>query len=472
MSIKTLHVYSTNDLHSHFSSWPKVASFLKNERKFHELQGDSVLLFDIGDHADRVHPMTEGTGGKGNVVLLNELNYDDVTIGNNEGITFSKEELDQMYQDATFSVLVSNLYDESGKRPDWVKPYRIHEMKNGLSVGVIGITVPYHLFYQLLGWKIVDPLSILQDIVNEVKEKADIVILLSHMGLFNDEEIADQVEGIDLILGAHTHHLIHQGKNVKGTLIAQSGKDCQYVGQVKIAYDSTSGEVVEKEAYSVSVERMKPDSRTVQLINELETNAASNLGEVITELKETMKISWDQPSPFSKELASALKEWCNAEIGMVNAGLLLEDLQAGEVTRLDLHRVCPHPINPCMVKLKGREIKEIAAQAVTSKMVNLEFKGLGFRGKVMGVMVYDGLEVETRVLDDGLIHVKAITRNGEPLEMDREYTVATVDMFTFGQFYPEIKHAQKDYYLPEMLRDVLAWHLRQESLLNRDTNNK
>ena len=52
-----------------------------------------VYLFDIGDHVDRSHSFTEGTQGKGNIKLLNEAGYDAVTIGNNEGITMSKESL-------------------------------------------------------------------------------------------------------------------------------------------------------------------------------------------------------------------------------------------------------------------------------------------------------------------------------------------------------------------------------------------
>ena len=53
-------------------------------------------------------------------------------------------------------------------------------------------------------------------------------------------------------------------------------------------------------------------------------------------------------------LANALKTWCGAEIGMVNAGVLLEGLEEGVVTRGDIHRICPHPINPCLLKVRGK----------------------------------------------------------------------------------------------------------------------
>ena len=38
------------------------------------------------------------------------------------------------------------------------------------------------------------------------------------------------------------------------------------------------------------------------------------------------------------------------------------------------------------------------------------------------------------------------------------YTLATLDMFTFGFFFPSLKHAEKEYYMPELIRDVFGWY--------------
>lgn len=106
--IEQVHIYHTNDIHSHFENWPKISSFLNKERKLYGYKADeNFFLFDIGDHADRWHPYTEGTLGKGNVRLLNELDYTAVTIGNNEGITLAHDELDTLYEDAAFDVLIA-----------------------------------------------------------------------------------------------------------------------------------------------------------------------------------------------------------------------------------------------------------------------------------------------------------------------------------------------------------------------------
>ncbi|MFZ2425638.1 MAG: metallophosphoesterase, partial [Trichococcus flocculiformis] len=124
--MKKLHIYHINDLHSHFENWPKIRRFLLEKKAFHEMNGEEVLLFDIGDACDRVHPLTEATNGKANIELLNQVPFDAVTIGNNEGIGNDKRQLDELYDDAEFPVVLANLYDpETDALPTWAQPYLI-----------------------------------------------------------------------------------------------------------------------------------------------------------------------------------------------------------------------------------------------------------------------------------------------------------------------------------------------------------
>lgn len=79
--------------------------------------------------------------------------------------------------------------------------------------------------------------------------------------------------------------------------------------------------------------------------------------EPVVHLKESLPVDWFHETAFSHMLANALKTWCGAEIGMVNAGVLLEGLEEGVVTRGDIHRICPHPINPCLLKVLVENVK-------------------------------------------------------------------------------------------------------------------
>lgn len=113
---------------------------MKSRKKWHHSEGEPVYVFDIGDHVDRSHPLTEATLGKGNVALLNEVGFDAVTIGNNEGITLDYHELDHLYDDAAFPVIVGNLLDRSSQLPQWVKKHHTFQTQSGMRIGVLGLT--------------------------------------------------------------------------------------------------------------------------------------------------------------------------------------------------------------------------------------------------------------------------------------------------------------------------------------------
>ncbi|MBM7661442.1 2',3'-cyclic-nucleotide 2'-phosphodiesterase (5'-nucleotidase family) [Bacillus mesophilus] len=459
--MKHIHLYHINDLHSHFENWPKVVSYIKQRREVHQREQEEMIVLDIGDHMDRFHPITEATLGKANVRLMNELGYNYATIGNNEGITLSKDQLDSLYSEANFSVLVSNLFEQNGRTPSWVKPYSIHKSSAGINIGLIGLTVPFQKFYQLLGWDVVSPFEIVPSLIQEVKQQgADCIILLSHLGINDDERIAREVEGVDLILGAHTHHLLPDGEEVENTILCGAGKFGMNVGYVKLTIDTTANKISSIEPKVVSIEGQEECYETLSTLQEEAERASRVLSKEVAYIDSPLEVEWYKPSTLANLLAEAIREWCEGEIGMINAGVLLDSLPRGKVTLGDLHRICPHPINPCKVHLKGDQLKEVILQAATPRMEQLKMKGFGFRGKVLGKMVYAGVEVETVVMADGLPHVTSILVNGEAINPEREYIVATLDMFTFGGLYPEISHSkEKQYYLPEMLRDLLQWKL-------------
>ncbi|HBQ77581.1 MAG TPA: bifunctional metallophosphatase/5'-nucleotidase, partial [Exiguobacterium sp.] len=76
------------------------------------------------------------------------------------------------------------------------------------------------------------------------------------------------------------------------------------------------------------------------------------------------------------------------------------------------------------------------------------FWWVGFRGQLMGRMHYSGLAAH------------------QPLEPTRNYTVVLPDMYTFGPLLPAIKEMPKEYFMPELLRDLLFERLSEKSEYN------
>ena len=213
----------------------RSAGISNPEDSFINSEKEACFVFDIGDHVDRSHPFTEGTSGKGNVALLNRAGYDAVTIGNNEGITMSKKALNTLYEGADFDVILSNLSELDGSIPKWLKPYTIYETAQGISVGVIGATAMYTDFYSKLGWHIEEPRHVLKKMAEQIRQKTDVIVCLSHLGVHEDRLLAEESGLIDVILGAHTHHLFVEGEMVNDTLLAATGKFGEYVGHVEIS---------------------------------------------------------------------------------------------------------------------------------------------------------------------------------------------------------------------------------------------
>ncbi|KXZ24143.1 bifunctional metallophosphatase/5'-nucleotidase [Bacillus nakamurai] len=461
--LEKLRLYHTNDLHSHFENWPKIVHYIEQKKRKHARDGEETLVFDIGDHMDRFQFVTEATYGKANVDLLNRLEIDAAAIGNNEGITLPHDELAALYDHAAFPVVVSNLFDADGNRPRWAVPYLVKTLKNGMTAAVLGVTVPYYPVYEKLGWTVTDASESIKQSLDAVSGKADIIILLSHLGLIDDREAAEKFPDIDVILESHTHHLLEDGQTVNGVLLACAEKYGNYVGCVELTIDGEKRRIVHKQA---SVEKMSEwlgeSEDTNAFLKEKEQEAENILSVQIADLKEEAGVNWFEESPLPLLLADALKSWCGCEVSMVNSGVILGPLKAGPVTKLDLHRICPHPINPVAVRLSGKELKETIGQAAAENMEQLRIKGLGFRGEVMGKMVYAGAEVQTDVLDDGVTHLINVKVNGEEINEDRMYSVAVLDMFTLGKLFPYIRDAkEKQYFMPEFLRDLLAWKLAQ-----------
>ncbi|MGD6817301.1 bifunctional metallophosphatase/5'-nucleotidase [Metabacillus sp. 84] len=464
--MKKLHIYHTNDLHSHFENWPRIAHYVKSGRKKHDQDGEYSLLFDIGDHVDRFHPISEASYGSKNIEMMNDLGYDAATIGNNEGITLPYDSLDQLYEQAKFPVILSNLFYKDGSRPEWAKPYEILTMPDGFKIGLLGVTVNYKPFYEKLGWSIEDPFDSLKEVLPYAAEHSDYLIILSHLGLSDDEKLAEQFPELNLILGAHTHHLLEDGKWIGRSLLCGAGKYGAYTGHVEIEYDEKSKEIRKQTASVQSMAEGMKSSEDEERLNAHLADSIALLESPIAELQEELTIRWFEESEFAALLAKSLHAWCGGDASMINAGMLLESLPKGPVTRKDLHRICPHPINPCRVELPGDQLLEIIRQASTEEMEQLKLKGLGFRGTVMGKMIYDGISVEYKYGKDGSKHVSSVHMNGKPLNPDRTYSIATADMFTLGPLYPVMGHAKKkEYFMPEFMRDLLEWTLAGENSL-------
>lgn len=443
--LETIHFYHTNDIHSHFEYWPQISRFLRDKKEEHEKRDEAVYILDIGDFVDRSHPFTEGTNGKGNIQLLNQAGFDAVTIGNNEGITMSKEALSSLYDEAEFDVIVGNLVDEDGEYPDWLVPSVIYKTAKGTRIGVIGATASYPQFYSLLGWKVFPPREQLRATAEHLAKETDLIICLSHMGQTEDERLARECPQINVIFGAHTHHLFQEGKRIGNSLLAATGKFGDYVGDVKVKFDTHQKKIVDMSATVYPTYSLHASEEDIEEVNQLIAIGKEQMEEPVFYNPRKLKQNLFARSPLSNFFGRALISHTNADCAIFNAGIFLGNLEQGWVTKEQLHSLLPHPINICVIELEGNQLLEIYELSNTEDWPRIEIKGLGFRGVLMGAMIHERL-FKNR-------HGTLFAGNREVVPGET-YTLATLDMFTFGFFFPLLKTMEKEYYMPELIRDV------------------
>lgn len=455
----------SNDIHSRLENAAKIATYIHQTRL--QYGAEHVLALDIGDHMDRARLETEGSDGEANVGLLNAAGYDAITLGNNEGLTLTADQLDRAYGSGTsFLTLCANMKRcGEAHRPSWMEASAI-VTKGGIRFGLIGATAAYTEFYRLLDWDVEEPLQAIREQVEALRPQADVIVLLSHLGIVYDRRIAAELEGIDLILGAHTHHLLEQPEVYGDTYVCAAGKFGEYVGRVEVKLDRTSRKPI-IHAECLPVVAMEEYAPAAAVIDRYLESGKRRLGRVVTELREPLPARADQESPLCNLLAHGLRRWTGAEIGLVNAGQLLGGLSAGEVTEGQIHALCPSPINPCRMRLSGRALLRALEESLLAAFIDKPIKGFGFRGLVLGTLAVDGLDInwDPSAPDYGKITRIALS-GGEPIVPEREYTVGTIDMFTFGAGYESIKlGTEVRYYLPEFIRGVLAFELQREDAL-------
>ncbi|WP_127531175.1 bifunctional metallophosphatase/5'-nucleotidase [Paenibacillus kobensis] len=445
----------SNDIHSRLENAARMASLIAEERRFYG--SDRVLAVDIGDHMDRMRPETEGSDGAVNIELLHAACCEAATLGNNEGLTFVPETLESVYRNyAKFPVLVANVKQlHDSECPAWLAPSTIIS-KGGIRIGLIGVTARFPDFYELLGWEVTDPIAAAAAEAAKLRPHVDVLVVMSHIGLPLDRRMAEEAPGIDLILGGHTHHLLEEPLVIGTTTVCAAGKFGERIGRIEIGIDPATSRPRFR-ASCVPVAAYDEHPEAADIIERYRELSSERLGCVVAHLETALEARTDQESPLPNLLAASLRRWTQAEIGLVNNGQLLAGLSAGDVTAGELHAICPSPINPCRMKLSGAHIREALEQSLQPEYIEMPIRGFGFRGLVLGTLSVDGMRLEVEHTASGQLQLSAAFVGDEPLNDEREYTVGTIDMFTFGVGYLSIKQGTEvRYYLPEFIRDLLA----------------
>lgn len=427
----------------------------KKKRENEKKENTTTITVDLGDFVDRWHPLLEATDGQANVELMNNVGYDAVTIGNNEGVGNAKDQLNHLYDQANFDILLDNLFDKHLLQPPkWAKKYKIIETPQQTKIGLLALTAPFPLTYSPNGWDIRNPYDILPESVEELRPKVDILVLMSHLGIQDDRQIAQELPSIDVILGSHTHHLLIDGQIVNGVQLAAAGKYGQYVGEVHLTVDEHKN-IIQKSARAIPTETMM-----TFIEDEQESQDYLTKGHELLAAKKVAKLPYDlsvdifAEHSFIYEALEAVKYRGQTQGAMLNSGLFLTGLPAGLINQDQLHTALPHPMHLLNVTLKGSDLIRLVLEIEKNRafLRNYPIRGMGFRGKIFGQVVYSGISY------DAVNH--QVHWLNQPIDNERRYTFTTVDHFMFVPFFPTIEIAgENEFLFPEFIRSVVGEYL-------------
>lgn len=242
-------ILHTNDFHNKLTT--AQAETLR--RRNSELAGFGLLL-DAGD-AISAGNITYKPAGEPILDVMSRIGYHAMTVGNRE-FHFSRVGFQSKLSKAQFPILCANVNSNRGRnQPDSeagvgsdhdlpVCAWKLFELQGGFRVLVFGITVPMiterMLVRKVSSYVFDDPISTAARLVPQLidQQSPDLLVALTHIGARYDRLLAEQVPGIDLIIGGHTHLVFPKGEQVGDTLIVQAGSYGRMLGIVDITTQS------------------------------------------------------------------------------------------------------------------------------------------------------------------------------------------------------------------------------------------
>ena len=323
-------------------------------------------------------PLSSLTSGKAQIEILNLIHPSVFELGNHE-FDYGVDNLKKDLEVADFPVICANLIDKEGKKP-LVRPYVI--INSGkVRVAFIGLITESLQKMLKEGGKlqVVDAESTLSYYMNELNDKTDIQILVSHMGVQKDKSIAKKVKGLELIIGGHSHTTIFKPIRIGNTLICQAGSNGKYIGKLDLFLDS-KGKVLSYHNNLVEtfVDKVRPDTLVKNKIDETEKNLDINLDEKIGELGTPWTRNDEGESNIGDFLADAMIIYAKADVAFTNSGGIRKNLRAGSITVRDIWEIAPFSDRLVLIELTGEELLNVLEKNCRKDIDLLQVSGVKY----------------------------------------------------------------------------------------------
>ncbi len=449
----------TSDIHSRLYDYDFTPSFTDNELGLQDGLGPYGGLAEMAtiikrerSMAGRTLHLDSGDCFQGAVVFnefsgeaefrgLSMLGLDGAVVANHE---FDKGAANLATQGATwasFDLLAANYDFADSDLPyateleDLVLPSTMYEM-DGVRVGVIGlanISSLNSIYDQSnsMGIRVIEPGQAIPDEAAKLRAQgADIIVIVSHMGLDNDIEHARTYADIDIILGGHNHIALDPplvvtneatGKRIP---VVHSGAFAKFVGRLDVVVQD--GAVLSHSYELFPVDNTVPEDPDVaELLAEYseqldyELNLEQVIGYAETELTRYGTTGGDSMLGNLTAEAMRLYPGVETEIALTNTLGIRSDIPAGDITLDTLYNAMPFDNTITTMFLSGREVQELL-DFNTERSTD---RGCQSQAQVAGIRF---------TMNCADARAENILINGVPLDLDGTYELATNNYIAHG----------------------------------------
>lgn len=414
-------ILHANDVHGRVEGLARIATLVETTRRVYPDQ--PVLYFDLGDSEDTTNRLSSLTKGVAMHRLLSAAGCDASVVGNATTIRYGPRIVGEQAAAARYPLLLANVREPDGSLLPGVRASAIVHA-GPLRLGLIGVTSALDdggdrgsTYERDFGMRVLPVAPLVRELAAELRrEGVHAVLLLSHLGLPADRELAAELQGVvPLILGGHSHHLLPQGERVGDVMIAQAGEYAQHLGRVDLLWEGDRL-LVERATVEPVPHTVTPSASVLEEARVLENEAARFLNEIVGELAEPLDLAHDRECGVGDFMADVLRERTQAEVALVTAGQAFTGpLPAGPLARLTLWEVCPSPANPTVARMTGAQLVAVVARGLDPQFARDTPRPL--RGSPRGLMHLSGATVR-----DGRLFV-----GDAPVEADRVYLVGGSD---------------------------------------------
>ena len=451
-------ILHTNDSHGRIkedgtSMGMSAVKYLANR---YENAGASVLILDAGDTLHGL-PIVTASRGESAVNVMNAVGYSAMAPGNHD-FNYGYEHILELEEEMNFPVLAANVtYEADGSL---VFGDHIVITCGEYTIGVFGMATPETVTKtnpnNVVGLDFNEDnlAGIAQAQCDELKELGcDIIICLAHLGddvsstPYRSTDVLEQVTDIDLWIDGHSHSVLNddgEAHLVNGTLVASTGEYTKNIGVV--TYDGAEFDAglvhyadlcnTYEQDGEIITEFYGYDPEITALVQNYYDEMMEFYSEVVGHtdvlLNGTREFVRTQETNLGDLAADAILAAApNADFALTNGGGIRANIEIGDITRYDLFTVFPFGNMVATVELTGAQIVYIL-EAATHACPGIDGAFPQVSGITFEIHTYIEYEGEYANPTNPGSRIQNVCINGEPIDLDATYVMATNDFLAAG----------------------------------------